>query len=241
MAFDPTLSSLVFFGGVAHYRNPQLQSDTWRWTGTQWTRILTPHSPPAMAGASFVYDTDHHIGVLVGSEGETWLLAHTRGGNGYLACGTDGAVYTFGDARFFGSAGNMHLNQPIVGMAATRSGRGYWLVARDGGIFTFGDARFFGSTGNIHLNQPIVGVAADPGAGGYWLVAGDGGVFAFGHAGFHGAVDPARPTVAVAAGPTGRGYWIFGSDGRVQAFGDAPPHGDALGRIRSPIVGATST
>jgi hypothetical protein len=283
MAFDPTLSSLVFFGGVAHYRNPQLQSDTWRWTGTHWARLVTQHSPPALAGASFVYDTAHHIGVLLGDEGQTWLLTHSRGGNGYLVCGTDGAVYpfgdarffgsagnihlnqpvvgmaatpsgsgywlaardggiyTFGDARFFGSTGNIHLNQPIVGMAATPSGRGYWLVARDGGIFTFGDARFYGSTGNIRLNQPIVGIAADPGAGGYWLVAGDGGVFAFGHAGFHGAVEPPRRTVAIAAGPTGRGYWIFGSDGHVQAFGDAPPYGDALGRIRAPIAGATST
>ena len=326
MAFDPTLSSLVLFGGVAHYRNPQLQSDTWRWAGTHWARLVTEHSPPALAGASFVYDTARHIGVLVGDEGQTWLLTHSHGGNGYLVCGADGAVYPFSDTRFFGSAGNIHLNQPIVGVAATPSGRGYWLAAHDGGIYTFGDTRFFGSTGNIHLNQPIVGmaatpsergywlvrsvtvgcsrsatrastearatsvsisrlsvwprrrrgvaiglsardggmftfsntrfygstgnirlnqpivgIAADPHAGGYWLVAGDGGVFAFGHAGFHGAVEPPRPTVAIAAGPTGRGYWIFGSDGHVQAFGDAPPHGDALGRIRAPIVGTTST
>ena len=42
----------------------------------------------------------------------------------------------FGDARFHGSTGAMHLNSPIVGMASTPSGRGYWLVAADGGIFT---------------------------------------------------------------------------------------------------------
>ena len=39
----------------------------------------------------------------------------------------------------------MHLNKPIVGMAATPDGKGYWLVASDGGIFTFGDAAFYGS------------------------------------------------------------------------------------------------
>ena len=54
----------------------------------------------------------------------------------------------------------MHLNQPIVGMAATAGRWGYWLVASDGGIFTFGDARFHGSPAAIHLNQPIVGMAA---------------------------------------------------------------------------------
>ncbi|MGH9066019.1 MAG: right-handed parallel beta-helix repeat-containing protein [Acidimicrobiales bacterium] len=41
------------------------------------------------------------------------------------------------DAHFHGSAGAMHLAQPIVGMAATPDGRGYWLVGGDGGVFTF--------------------------------------------------------------------------------------------------------
>jgi len=65
-------------------------------------------------------------------------------------------------ARYLGSASNLGLKQPIVGMAATPTGRGYWLVAADGGIFTFGDARFYGSTGGRWLNQPIVGMAATP-------------------------------------------------------------------------------
>ena len=60
--------------------------------------------------------------------------------------------------HFHGSTGNIHLNQPIVGMASDRNG-GYWMVASDGGIFSFGDAAFYGSTGNIRLNQPVVGMA----------------------------------------------------------------------------------
>ena len=75
---------------------------------------------------------------------------------------SDGGVFSFGDAAFYGSTGAIHLNQPIVGMAATPTGQGYWLVASDGGIFSFGDAAFYGSTGAIHLNQPIVGMAATP-------------------------------------------------------------------------------
>ncbi len=66
---------------------------------------------------------------------------------------TDGGIFSFGDAKFFGSTGNIKLNKPIVGMAATPSGKGYWLVASDGGIFAFGDAKFFGSTGDIKLEQ----------------------------------------------------------------------------------------
>ena len=92
-----------------------------------------------------------------------------------------------GDARFFGSAGALHLNAPVVGMAATPDGGGYWLVASDGGVFSYGDARFFGSAGALHLNAPVVGMAATPDGGGYWLVASDGGVFSFGDARFFGS------------------------------------------------------
>src|SRR5437899_2324842 len=82
-----------------------------------------------------------------------------------------------GDARSFGSTGDLRLNRPIVGVAATPTGLGYWLVASDGGIFAFGDAAFYGSTGAIKLSQPITGMGATPTGLGYWLVAADGGLF----------------------------------------------------------------
>jgi hypothetical protein len=56
----------------------------------------------------------------------------------------------------------MHLNEPIVGMAATPDGKCYWLVASDGGIFTFGDAKFSGSEGGVPLHRPIVGAVGAP-------------------------------------------------------------------------------
>jgi hypothetical protein len=104
----------------------------------------------------------------------------------------DGGIFSFGDARFFGSTGALRLNRPVVGMAATPSGRGYWLVASDGGIFTFGDAAFYGSTGAMRLNQPVVGMAATPSGRGYWLVAADGGIFTFGDAVFYGSTGGIR-------------------------------------------------
>ena len=58
---------------------------------------------------------------------------------------SDGGIFTFGDAAFYGSEGGVTLNSPVVGMASTPDGKGYWLVASDGGIFTFGDAAFYGS------------------------------------------------------------------------------------------------
>jgi hypothetical protein len=72
-------------------------------------------------------------------------ICGTPSGNGYWVCGSDGWVFTYGDAQFFGSLGDTKLNAPVIGMAATPSGKGYWLLGQDGGVFTFGDAQFFGA------------------------------------------------------------------------------------------------
>jgi hypothetical protein len=118
----------------------------------------------------------------------------------------------------------MHLNQPIVGMAATPDGKGYWLVAADGGIFSFGDAAFYGSMGGKPLDEPVVGMAASQDGKGYWLVGADGGIFSFGEAVFYGSEGGARleaPVTAMAAAPNGQGDWLVAADGGVFAFGIA--------------------
>ncbi len=143
---------------------------------------------------------------------------------GYWLVASDGGVFTFGDAGYFGSTGDLRLNRPIVGMAPTPDGRGYWLVASDGGVFCFGDAAFFGSTGALQLNQPVVAMAATADGSGYWLVASDGGVFTFGTAAFHGSTGSltlTEPVVAATPTPGGGGYWLVAGDGGIFAFGDA--------------------
>jgi hypothetical protein len=94
----------------------------------------------------------------------------TPDGQGYWLLAADGAIFTFGDAHFYGSTGNIRLNAPVVGMAATPNNGGYWIVAKDGGVFSFGDAHFYGSTGNIKLNQPVNGITVAPRAPatGWW-------------------------------------------------------------------------
>ena len=88
-------------------------------------------------------------------------MAAIPGGGGYWLVASDGGIFAFGDAQFYGSTGSMMLNQPVDGMAATPDGGGYWLVAADGGIFTFGDAPFYGSTGGIAPEQADRGDGAD--------------------------------------------------------------------------------
>jgi hypothetical protein len=164
--------------------------------------------------------------------------------SGYWVVASDGGIFSFGDAKFHGSTGNLRLNSPILGVTATPTGGGYWLVAGDGGIFSFGDAAFHGSTGSIRLNKPIVGMAATGGAG-YWLVASDGGIFAFGDAAFHGSTGSLRlnkPVVGMASTPTGKGYWLLAADGGLFSFGDAGFFGSLPGSgVTSPAVAMRPT
>jgi len=157
---------------------------------------------------------------------------------GYWLAATDGGIFAFGDAPFFGSMGGTPLNRPVVGMAATRDGGGYWLVASDGGIFAFGDAAFSGSMGGTPLNRPVVGMAATADGHGYWLVASDGGVFAFGDAAFQGstgALTLASPVVGMAVDAATGGYRMVAADGGVFCF-DAPFAGSAVGLVGRAVV-----
>jgi hypothetical protein len=161
--------------------------------------------------------------------------------DGYWLAAADGGIFSFGNATFYGSTGNIRLNQPIVGMAPTPDGGGYWLVASDGGIFSYGNATFYGSTGNIRLNQPIVGMAATPKGGGYWMVASDGGIFNFGNAGFFGSAGNLgiHNIRGMQATTDGAGYLMAGSDGTIYNFGSAPWFADmrtAVPGYHGPIV-----
>jgi ribosomal protein L24E len=122
----------------------------------------------------------------------------TATGNGYYMVGSDGGVFSFGDAHFHGSTGGMHLNRPIVGISPTPDNRGYWLVASDGGVFAF-DAAFRGSMSGSALAKPINGLVAY--GNGYLMVASDGGIFDFSNKAFGGSLGnhpPSAPIIGVA-------------------------------------------
>jgi len=162
-------------------------------------------------------------------------------GQGYRFVASDGGIFDYGDAGFWGSTGSIRLNAPVVGMAVTPSTDGYSMVASDGGIFNYGDAQFYGSMGGKHLNKPIVGIASTPDGGGYWLVASDGGIFNFGNAPFYGSAGSMhlnKPIVGMAATPDGAGYWLVASDGGIFSYGDALFHGSTGSLVlNSPVVG----
>ncbi|MHB1548377.1 MAG: hypothetical protein ACYCX8_06535, partial [Acidimicrobiales bacterium] len=71
-------------------------------------------------------------------------IAASPGGHGYWLVASDGGVFAFGDAAFYGSMGGSRLAAPMVGMAADPMTGGYWTVASDGAVFAF-DAPFDGA------------------------------------------------------------------------------------------------
>ena len=174
---------------------------------------------------------------------------------GYWLVGSDGGIFSFGSAQFYGSTGNLHLNRPVVGITPTSDFGGYWLDASDGGVFSFGDTQFYGSipglglhpagSGLPHsLNAPIVGMVPSVDDHGYFMVASDGGVFAFGDAKFEGSCPGiggcTGSAVAVMPDASGDGYWLVTSLGAVYAFGDAKYLG-APGNTGWPITSAVRT
>ena len=172
-------------------------------------------------------------------------MAPTPDGKGYWLVASDGGIFTFGDAGFYGSTGGLALNEPIVGMASTPDGKGYWLVASDGGIFAFGDAGFYGSTGALTLNKPIVGMASTPDGKGYWLVASDGGIFAFGDARFYGSTGALPSTSPSWAWPRPRtagatGWWPPTAASSPSATPASTGRPGPL-TLNRPIVGMAST
>lgn len=190
-------------------------------------------------GAGFYGGMDGHR-----LNGEIVGIAATTTGRGYWLVGSDGGIFSFGDAAFYGSMGGQPLNRPIIGMAATPTGAGYWLYAADGGIFSFGDAPFLGSTGGFRLNQPIVGMTPSKYDKGYWLVAEDGGIFSFGEVPFYGSMGGQSLNgriVGALRSDSGNGYWLVGADGGIFSFGDATFHGSFGGRpLLEPVVGLAS-
>ncbi|MDQ1383624.1 MAG: hypothetical protein QOG65_1003, partial [Actinomycetota bacterium] len=124
-------------------------------------------------------------------------LAVTRSGHGYWFVAADGGVFSFGDARFHGSTGGIHLAAPVMSIASSGDGRGYWLVASDGGIFAF-DVPYEGSLPSTRTRPDgtypaTIRMRAVSTNDGYYLLGADGSVSGFGSAPDLGS----RPRAAV--------------------------------------------
>ena len=215
---------------------------------------------PANLGAAYLSPIDmiDESGNVIATAGPTssdsFTDSYVPSARGYWLVGSDGGIFSFGQAQFYGSTGSLHLQRPVVGIVPTADHGGYWLDASDGGVFSYGDTQFYGSIPGLglhpagsglsnSLNAPIVGMVASNDDNGYFMVASDGGVFAFGDAHFAGSCPGiggcAGAAVAVMPDASGRGYWLVTSTGNIYTFGDAayfgaPGHGTVTSAVATP-------
>jgi hypothetical protein len=257
---DSTFTSVVIndcnpqHGSTLVWFNPAGDSGNGQWQSVVGDPGPTlSNGPPVCVSVTLDGSTSPNLSQLTGT---VFASAHNATGlpptppftppastavGGYWTVASDGGIFNFGNAGFFGSTGAQSLNKPIAGMDVTPDGAGYWLVASDGGIFSFGDAAFFGSTGAQTLNKPIVGIASTADGKGYWLVASDGGIFSFGDAAFFGSTGAQtlnKPIVGMASTIDGKGYWLVASDGGIFNYGDAGFFGSTGAQsLNKPIVG----
>jgi hypothetical protein len=71
-------------------------------------------------------------------------MAPTPTGKGYWLLASDGGLFSFGDAAFFGSLPGSGISSPAVAMRPTRTGGGYLIVAATGAVVNYGDAPVLG-------------------------------------------------------------------------------------------------
>jgi hypothetical protein len=226
--------------------------------GSNGTISGTPNDPPE-AGGDFDFSVTATDAIGATGVGSYSIYVELEGSppvsHGYWLVGSDGGIFSYGSAQFYGSAGRLKLNRPVVGIAPTATRTGYWLVAADGGIFSYGSTQFYGSlpqdgygpagsSSAKPLAAPIVAMVPSADDGGYFMVGSDGGVFAFGDATFAGSCPSiggcSGAAVAVIPDATGNGYWLVTVTGHVYAFGDAINYGQP-GPEFIPITSAVRT
>ena len=73
-------------------------------------------------------------------------MAAASSGAGYWLVTSDGQVFRFGDARYFGSVAPKNPRaHRLSGSRQRPQDRGYWLVGSDGKVYNFGTAENMGS------------------------------------------------------------------------------------------------
>ena len=71
-------------------------------------------------------------------------MGSTLSGLGYWLVASDGGIFTFGDAQFFGSAPGRNSNSDFIEILTSRVTSGYALVSTAGEVLNFGDMELQG-------------------------------------------------------------------------------------------------
>jgi invasion protein IalB len=159
---------------------------------------------------------------------------------GYWMLGSEGVVYSFGDAQDRGEPGAALGGIAAVDIEPDPAGDGYWVVDEMGRVYAY-DAPHLGNvdTSRLSRNEKVTSLSATPAGDGYWIFTTRGRVLGFGTARSYGDLLDLTlngPVLDSIATPSGKGYYMVASDGGVFAFGDARFHGSMGGvRLNAPV------
>jgi hypothetical protein len=92
-------------------------------------------------------------------------MAATPDGRGYWLVASDGGIFNFGDARFYGSLVSADPGEVAAAAMATADGGGYLIITTDDHVVPFGDAPQFGdiATTTPGWSGKLIGAAVSPG------------------------------------------------------------------------------
>jgi hypothetical protein len=196
-------------------------------------------SVPTSGGG--VFNVTYHGG----QNGHDVVLTYVPPKQGYWLVARDGGVFPFGSAKGFGSAADMHLDSPVVGLGQLPGNDGYDVATANGKVYAFSASLDCANSSGLQLNQPIVGITMDPANGECWLVAADGGVFPSRYAPGLGSAAGMHLNAAIVGmvpTPDGGGYWLVAADGGIFPFGNAAGFGSTAGsHLNAPIIGMART
>ena len=144
-------------------------------------------------------------------------LAPAHFGTGYWLLADDGAVYTYGSAKYLGNGQPGDPNGFFTAMLPSATGDGYRLATYQGRVHGFGDAVDYGSLWNVPTKDGKAVFAYTS------LRPGSTTVTALGPPSMTGTAIAKVETTWTPAD----GYWMLGADGNVYPFGGAVNLGDA--------------
>jgi beta-propeller uncharacterized protein DUF5122 len=150
--------------------------------------------------------------------------------SGYWMVGSDGKVYSFGDAALHGGTPPLPAGIDAVDLEPTPSGNGYWIVNSAGQVYAMGDARYMGNVdpGRVARDEKATSLSSTKSGNGYWIFTNKGRVLTFGDATHYGDMAATRlngPVLDSIPTASGRGYYMVASDGGIFSFGDAKFYG----------------
>ena len=152
---------------------PPQRSPSWAWPPRP-TEAATGWWPPTGASSASAMPASTAPPAASTSTSPSWAWPPRPTGAATGWWPPTGASSASATPRFYGSTGGIHLNQPIVGMAATPRRQGLLAGRLRRGHLHLRRRRLRRLRRWHPLNQPIVGMAPTPRRRGYWLVAADG-------------------------------------------------------------------